>query len=143
MLKRTTITLSALLIALVLVSQAAADGPPWPAEVHIREDGACFMMWLDSSLEFIEVFGTWTGEYQAKNGVANEHCRIDLDFDDPNIATIDQFCAAYPGDWCRGNGSVVMTGWDCMGNHDLLTTSSIVTLSPSGNLNVECHFRPN
>jgi hypothetical protein len=141
MFKRTFFTLGALLIALVLVSSAAADGPPWPAEVHIREDGACFMWWLDSSLQFIPVFGTWTGEYQAQNGVANEHCRIDLDFDDPNIATIEQMCTVFPGDHCHGNGSIVMRDWECSGIYGLVSTSSILTVNSSGNLNVECHFR--
>jgi len=141
MFKRTFFTLGALLIALVLVSSAAADGPPWPAEVVINEDGGCIVPWRDPEMNYIDVPGTATWEYQPKNGVWNVLCRSFLDFDDPNIASIDEVCAALPGPYCRGDGTIAMFFY-CLSPWGESTWGHAVT-NRSGNLNTQCHFRDN
>jgi hypothetical protein len=147
MYKKITIVLTVLVMLGVATTAALAEGPPWPAMVITPEDEACWMFWSDSDGNPFAFQGSFMGVYQEKNGNWKMTCQYKLDFDDPGVATIDQFCEYYPFFCKQGSGSVIIPDFGCsilLPDGEIEETSeSLMVINPSGNYNVTCHFRAN
>jgi hypothetical protein len=140
--RHTLIVLVLLGLTIGLVSPAAADGPPWKPEILIKEEGMCGMSWVNADLEQYWVWGIMTEVYQPKTGVRNGVCQLYLDFDDPDVLSIEEVCHL-SGDpaTCRGNGSIAWKGFPCSGPNGEITFLSQTVVSPSGRWTSICHFR--
>ena len=155
MLKRFVVILFVLAIAAGFLSRSAAAGPPWPAEVvQIREGDFCWFTWLNDNYEFVYPTGTGMWEVQYHNGKLQWNCHTILNYNDPNIASLDQVCWFVDTEGglnlCNGKGSFVWTSadeqapfgcsWeDAAGNIYYSDTAHMVA-TPNGNVNISCHF---
>jgi hypothetical protein len=132
-----------LMLVFGLAGTAAANNPPWPATVFDhREVGECQVTWFDSEMNFILIPGQGVSVYQEKTGNWSGHCNAFVDFNDPDIATLSQFCAdGYWGQFCNGNGSAIARGFECtLLALGLTTYDSIHRIQPSGNIELFCRF---
>lgn len=147
MIKRVVMLLVVIIICLGLGARDVKAGPPWPAMVF-KEDDQCGYGWANTELEEIFLIGDWHLIQQDKNGNVNLTCKGTVDFDDPEILSIDEVCELFP-EWnfgCRGNGSFQWSGyWQCVyidpqgGWHFSYEFTQVVT--PSGHWQIACHFR--
>ena len=140
--KRLLIIVLVLFILGALFSSDALAGPPWPAQVYFEED-ICMSTWLDSNLNFITIYGDGIWVVQEKNHQATLSCHTTLDFN--AMATPTQACEylitlGYP-DFCNGP-TFRIHGIDCAIYGDTITTNSQYMVTPSGEMTLECHYKP-
>lgn len=88
----------------LFMSPASAHEQQVGAMVFNLEEGECNLLWLTPTGAFTRVEGSGTGVV-TPSGQASLVCTAEIDFDDPDLATIDQVCAIIP-DNCNGNGAI-------------------------------------
>jgi hypothetical protein len=134
----------ALVILLSLVTPVTAKGPQWPAFVVVPKDGwVCFMPWANSEMGYMFVYGTYQMVYHPESGSWKGSCHIQINFDDPTIASVAELCQAGPDvGQCNGNGTFTWRNWGCWADDGLYTEDSLYVVNPSGQANSECWFHP-
>lgn len=126
-------------LGFVSVSVGIASAEPMdasPGAIVIDYDGNCGLLWLDATGEQISIPGD--GSYVAMpNDQWYQGCRVRVDFDDPDLASFDQVCAAL-GDFCQANGAIVTFDLLFCFFDDRVTPLTQAIVTPSGQRMFTC-----
>ena len=129
-------------LSLGLTTTSAKAGPPWPAVVR-QVDHHCYTEWLADDLTTITYAWMDLHEvYQPHTGIKTDSCHGIIDYSSPDFASIADICAHTDwGVYCNGNGNMTWRAW-CMDEFGNFTDNTEGVATPSGQVNLTCHYKP-
>ena len=140
---------AALMLSISSSTVLAGNGGP-PDVVNPGDGEECVGYWFawmknGNDIRQVRIKGTLSYVYNPYSGFWTSSCHYFVDFDKPNMGTIDDVCGFAEEVWpdltdCT-NGTFYWSGFSCA-LFDMLTTDTQATVSADGHGIVTCKFFP-
>ena len=140
---------AAMMLSISSSTVLAGNGAP-SVDAYPIDEEECFSWWFawiqnENNIRRFVIPGTLSYVYQPSTGFWTSTCHFFVDFDKPNIGTIDEVCGfaedVFPDLTDCTNGTFYWSGFSCA-LFDMLTTDTQATVSADGHGIVTCKFFP-